>query len=97
MHSKRFIQYVGLNLFVEKLEELREAPLIVTHVTRHDIILGFLAHAQRLQNEGLSFTGALVITAYVYIYIYIYIFKFCQWQVWHLLQVFSSLSEKLAE
>eukprot|EP00611_Tribonema_gayanum_P003995 TRINITY_DN13223_c0_g1_i2.p3 TRINITY_DN13223_c0_g1~~TRINITY_DN13223_c0_g1_i2.p3 ORF type:complete len:126 (-),score=52.13 TRINITY_DN13223_c0_g1_i2:51-428(-) len=52
----------GLKLFVDKLGALREAPLIVTHVTRNDIILGFLAHAQRLQQEGHDFNGALVLT-----------------------------------
>ena len=53
----------GLTLFLEKLgSDTRRAdfPLVVTHVTRNDIILGFLAHAQMLKKDGHSFGGALV-------------------------------------
>jgi hypothetical protein len=54
-----------LRLFVEMLEKdsrRSEFPLVVTHVTRNDIILGFLAHAQKLKQDGQPFGGALVCT-----------------------------------
>jgi hypothetical protein len=45
---------------LEKDSRRSEFPLVVTHVTRNDIILGFLAHAQKLKQDGQPFGGALV-------------------------------------
>jgi hypothetical protein len=62
--------YTGLRLFVEMLEKdsrRSEFPLVVTHVTRNDIILGFLAHAQKLKQDGQPFGGALV-CSYILLY-----------------------------
>lgn len=36
----------GLRVFLEKLECAPTNPLVVTHCTRDDIVLGFLAHAR---------------------------------------------------
>lgn len=53
----------GLRLFVEKLQVSADPnPLVVTHTTRNDIILGLLAHAHELQRNNKPFQGALVLT-----------------------------------
>eukprot|EP00903_Cladosiphon_okamuranus_P012146 g11395.t1 len=52
----------GLRVFLEKLECAPPNPLVVTHCTRDDIVLGFLAHAQNCKELGNSFGGALVLT-----------------------------------
>ncbi|CAM9537143.1 unnamed protein product [Scytosiphon promiscuus] len=52
----------GLRVFLEKLECAPPNPLVVTHCTRDDIVLGFLAHAQNCKELGKSFGGALVLT-----------------------------------
>mmetsp|Transcript_5704 Transcript_5704/g.8636 ORF Transcript_5704/g.8636 Transcript_5704/m.8636 type:complete len:394 (-) Transcript_5704:135-1316(-) len=55
----------GLNVFMERLDHfIREnkRPLMVTHSTRSDIILGFLSYYQKKQIEGIDFEGALVLS-----------------------------------
>ena len=36
-------------MFLEKLESAPSDPLVVTHCTRNDIVLGFLAHAKKIK------------------------------------------------
>ncbi|CAM9433916.1 unnamed protein product [Hapterophycus canaliculatus] len=52
----------GLRVFLEKLECAPSNPLVVTHCTRDDIVLGFLAHAKNCKELGKDFGGALVLT-----------------------------------
>ena len=51
----------SLNRFLENLRDKPSRTMYVTHVTRNDIILGFLAEHQRKQAEGKSFEAALVV------------------------------------
>ncbi|CAM9220060.1 unnamed protein product [Ectocarpus sp. 13 AM-2016] len=51
-----------LHVFLEKLECAPSNPLVVTHCTRDDIVLGFLAHARNSKERGHSFGGAMVLT-----------------------------------
>ncbi|CBJ30345.1 conserved unknown protein [Ectocarpus siliculosus] len=51
-----------LHVFLEKLECAPPNPLVVTHCTRDDIVLGFLAHARNSKERGHSFGGAMVLT-----------------------------------
>ncbi|CAM9588386.1 unnamed protein product [Chrysoparadoxa australica] len=51
-----------VRIFMEKMKIAPEYPLLVTHATRTDIILGFLAHAQKMKQSGKPFGGALVLT-----------------------------------
>eukprot|EP01084_Bolivina_argentea_P161079 280421_1 len=53
----------GLNEFIERINQYyAEYPLIVTHQTRNDIILGFLAHKRTHSENSRGFRGALVLT-----------------------------------
>ncbi|CAM9796154.1 unnamed protein product [Laminaria digitata] len=54
----------GLRVFLEKLECAPSNPLVVTHCTRNDIVLGFLAHAKKVKERRGEFGGALVLTGH---------------------------------
>lgn len=53
--------YAGLRVFLEKLECAPDNPLVVTHCTRNDIILGFLAHAQKVKEVRLPVIDGTVV------------------------------------
>ena len=54
----------NLGRFLEKVTEADASsrPLFVTHVSRHDIILGFIAHAQKCKLEGRDYGGAMILS-----------------------------------
>lgn len=67
-HRMRHYNVDGINLVTTSLgrflENLRDKPartMYVTHVTRNDIVLGFLAEHQRRMAEGRIFEAALVL------------------------------------
>lgn len=39
------------------------SPLILSHVSRNDVILGYLSHWQKCKDTGQEWTGALVLAA----------------------------------
>mmetsp|Transcript_12556 Transcript_12556/g.18968 ORF Transcript_12556/g.18968 Transcript_12556/m.18968 type:complete len:384 (-) Transcript_12556:134-1285(-) len=53
-----------LTRFLQKQElNQRESPLFLSHVSRNDIILGYLSHWQKCKARGISFRGALILAA----------------------------------
>lgn len=46
---------------MEKLAVSPPEVLIVTHCTRHDIVLGFLAYYQKMELEKNPFNGAMIL------------------------------------
>lgn len=60
-----FVRRKGLRVFLEKLECAPPNPLVVTHCTRDDIVLGFLAHAQNCKEVSRSKGGCFFILAVV--------------------------------
>ncbi|KAF4317157.1 hypothetical protein G195_009451, partial [Phytophthora kernoviae 00238/432] len=69
--SRRFQQYskttlvtAGLRRFLSKLTSPEfDNALFVTHVSRNDIILGFLSHAQTFElTNGIPYGGGLILT-----------------------------------
>jgi len=64
--SQMVMVATDLNVFAEKLHNARDAgminPLLVTHCTRTDIILGFLAHYQKESIRNQTFKGALILS-----------------------------------
>ncbi|KAG7395176.1 hypothetical protein PHYBOEH_004157 [Phytophthora boehmeriae] len=69
--SRRFQQYskttlvtAGLRRFLSKLTSSEyDNTLFVTHVSRNDIILGFLSHAQTFElTNGVPYGGGLILT-----------------------------------
>jgi BioD-like phosphotransacetylase family protein len=51
----------SLGRFLENLRVKPSRTMYVTHVTRNDIILGFLAEAQRKNAEGVPFEASLIL------------------------------------
>lgn len=50
--------------FLQKLEQDEgTSPLILSHYTRTDVILGYLSHWQKCKATGKPWTGALVLAA----------------------------------
>jgi BioD-like phosphotransacetylase family protein len=50
--------------FLDKLEEgTAQAPVILTHITRNDIILAYLSHWQKCRVRGSEWKGALIVAA----------------------------------
>ena len=39
------------------------SPLILSHVSRNDVILGYLSHWQKCKDTGQEWTGALILAA----------------------------------
>lgn len=54
-----------LTRFLCKLEEIGDcsSPLILSHVSRNDIILGYLSHWQKCKDLGKEWSGALILAA----------------------------------
>jgi BioD-like phosphotransacetylase family protein len=57
----RFLERLQIN-FDENKDNTR-SPLILSHVTRNDIILGYLSHWQKCKALGHEWTGALVLAS----------------------------------
>lgn len=57
----RFLERLQINF--EKNLDSTKSPLILSHVTRNDIILGYLSHWQKCKALGREWTGALVLAS----------------------------------
>lgn len=65
-HAQISMIGTGLNRYLEKVMEASannfNSPLYVTHVSRSDIILGFVAHSQKCKLEGKEYYGAMILS-----------------------------------
>lgn len=57
----RFLERLQINF--DKNQDDTKSPLILSHVTRNDIILGYLSHWQKCKALGREWTGALVLAS----------------------------------
>ena len=53
-----------LTRFLHKLEDdVSSSPLILSHYTRNDVILGYLSHWQKCKARGRDWRGALILAS----------------------------------
>jgi BioD-like phosphotransacetylase family protein len=57
----RFLERLQINF--DKNQDDTRSPLILSHVTRNDIILGYLSHWQKCKVLGQKWTGCLVLAS----------------------------------
>jgi len=57
----RFLERLQINF--DTNQHGTKSPLILSHVTRNDIILGYLSHWQKCKALGIEWTGALVLAS----------------------------------
>jgi BioD-like phosphotransacetylase family protein len=57
----RFLERLQINF--DTNQHGTKSPLILSHVTRNDIILGYLSHWQKCKSLGIEWTGALVLAS----------------------------------
>jgi BioD-like phosphotransacetylase family protein len=57
---------VEIGRFIEKIIQAEQdnwsRPLFVTHVSRSDVILAFIAHSEKVKLEGKEYGGALILS-----------------------------------